>query len=50
MFPKIISGGRHIDNRGELGYNNSFNFWHVKRFILLPTRILRLKDDGKVIK
>ena len=32
MLPSIITGGVHIDKRGELKYNNSFNMSLVKRF------------------
>ena len=32
MLPSIITGGVHIDKRGELKYNNSFNMAQVKRF------------------
>ena len=32
MLPHIIFGGNHIDHRGELKFNNSFNMFQVKRF------------------
>lgn len=32
MSPHIIAGGIHIDNRGKLKFNNSFNMSQVKRF------------------
>lgn len=32
MFPHIIFEGNHIDYRGELKFNNSFNMAQVKRF------------------
>ena len=32
MLPHIIFGGNHIDYRGELKFNNSFNMAQVKRF------------------
>ena len=32
MLPYIIYGGNHIDHRGELQFNNSFDITHVKRF------------------
>ena len=32
MLPHIIFGGNHIDHRGELKFNNSFNMAQVKRF------------------
>jgi hypothetical protein len=32
MLPLIIFGGNHIDHRGELKFNNSFNMAQVKRF------------------
>ncbi len=32
MQPSIISGGAHLDKRGELKFNNSFNMSQIKRF------------------
>ena len=32
MLPHIIFGENHLDHRGELKFNNSFNMAQVKRF------------------
>ena len=50
MFPSIISGGNHLDSRGELKYNNSFDVSQVKRIysILLNQKRVRRWQGHKI--
>lgn len=49
--PYVISGGLHIDERGEISYVNDFNFSDVKRFYIVSnksTEIIRAWQGHKV--
>jgi dTDP-4-dehydrorhamnose 3,5-epimerase len=35
--PRLIDGGLHVDDRGELGFVNAFDFPSVKRFYTIAT-------------
>ena len=39
MIPSIIFGGTHIDNRGLLRYNNSFDASIVKRIYIIENNL-----------
>lgn len=50
MLPNIIFGGNHIDPRGELKFNNSFDVSQVKRIysILLNQKRIRGWQGHKI--
>ena len=50
MFPSITSGGNHLDSRGKLKYNNSFDASQVKRIysILLNQKRIRGWQGHKI--
>ena len=50
MYPSITSGGSHLDSRGKLKYNNSFDASQVKRIysILLNQKRIRRWQGHKI--
>ena len=49
--PKIIKGGQHTDNRGQLCYNNDFDLSEVKRIYTIEnqsTEVIRGWQGHKV--
>jgi len=39
MLPSIILGGSHLDNRGLLSYNNSFDAGVIKRIYVIENKL-----------
>lgn len=53
MVPKIISGGKHRDERGNLFFNNDLDFGQVKRIYFIEninTSIVRGWQGHKIEK